>query len=126
MTQTSDPKFLNPPPVQLPPYREEGAHLEIDVRPGTPLGGPFCTGQTRAGCQRVRPEQIAELHLRYLRGAFREQGEAYQQLMRFAHIHRFSRNRIGLFGLDGAVAANVARAINNIAQTLTPPTDELN
>lgn len=126
MTQIHDPKFPNPPPVQLPPYREGNVHLEIDVRPGTPLGGPFCTGPAKVGCQRVRQEHLAELHLTYLRRAFREKGEAYQQLMRFAHIHRFSRNRIGLFGLDAAVAANVARAINSVALTLTPPADELN
>jgi len=72
-----------------------------------PRFGPFCTGPAKVGCQRVRQEQLAQLHLTYLRRAFREKGEAYQQLMRFAHIHRFSRNRIGLFGLDAAVTANV-------------------
>ncbi|AZI44031.1 hypothetical protein EHF33_14000 [Deinococcus psychrotolerans] len=127
MTQVHELKFPNPPPIQIPSYVEADVHLEINVRPGTLLGGPFCTSQPKpkAGWQRVRPEQLGELHLTYLRRAYQKKGEAYQELMRLAHIHRFSRNRIGLFGLDDAVAANVARAINNIARNLTPP-DELN
>ena len=122
MTQTLASR-TRPVPTFLPPYPEDQVHLEIDVRPGTLLGGPFCSGRPRVGCELLGRLQIGERHLGWLREEYRKKGEVYRKLNVLAHQHRFSRSRIGLFGLDASVTANIARAVSNIAQGLAAQTD---
>lgn len=94
------------------------AKIEIDASPGSLLGGPFCTGQACGGCRQVRAGEIGELHLLFLREAYRRDPAVRAELDRLAGHHRYGRNHIAVFTLDEAVGQNVIRAIEGLAGRL--------
>ncbi|GAA5533836.1 hypothetical protein [Deinococcus aluminii] len=107
------------PPLSVhTPTRTSNAKIEVNAAPGTPLGGPLCTGVPRAGCRKVRPDEIGPQHLAYLRRAYLADHAVRTELDRLAGQHRYGRNHIAVFALDEVVAENVLRAIRGLAGQL--------
>lgn len=112
------------PPLSVhTPTRTTNAKIEFSALPGTLLGGPYTTGRSKAGCQRVRPDDLGPLHLAYLRAAYQQDPAVRDRLDALAAQHRYGHNHIAIYVLDEPVGENVLHAIRGLAARLPARTD---
>ena len=120
--------------VALPPGRltrltactPEGAAaalpgVEVDARPGTPLGGPYTTrASTRQDLRRVARAQLPAAHFAYLRETYLIDSRVREQLDYLAGLVVNGSVRVLVVTTEPEAARSVIEAATRLARRLAP------